>query len=112
MKIIIYGANGWIGKQFIDLLKNTEHEFIVGLSRVDKINDVLSELKMHNPTHVVSFIGRTHGTIGNKVFNTIDYLEEPGKIIENIRDNLFSPMVTVPVYHTIGNCQQELYSFL
>jgi 3,5-epimerase/4-reductase len=40
----------------------------------------------------VSFIGRTHGIIDGKVYPTIDYLENPGKLIENVRDNLFSPL--------------------
>ena len=74
MKVLIYGANGWIGNQFIDFLKQTEHEFVLGQSRVDQIKDVLSELISNAPTHVVSFIGRTHGVIETKEYNTIDYL--------------------------------------
>ena len=38
------------------------------------------------------FVGRTHGIVGDKKFTTIDYLEQPGKIKENIRDNLYSPI--------------------
>jgi 3,5-epimerase/4-reductase len=33
-------------------------------------------------------VGRTHGT----GCGTIDYLEQPGKLRENVRDNLFAPM--------------------
>jgi hypothetical protein len=40
----------------------------------------------------MSFIGRTHGTYNNEVIGTIDYLEKPGKLVDNIRDNLFSPI--------------------
>ena len=29
-----------------------------------------------------------------KKYTTIDYLEQKGKITENVRDNLFSPIVT------------------
>jgi 3,5-epimerase/4-reductase len=43
----------------------------------------------HSPTHIISFIGRTYG--GD--FNTIDYLEQPGKLTDNVRDNLYAPMV-------------------
>ena len=53
---------------------------------------MLKELDTIKPTHVISFIGRTHGTIGDKEYTTIDYLEQPGKLVENIRDNLFSPI--------------------
>ena len=45
-----------------------------------------------NPTHIISFIGRTHGEINGKQYPTIDYLEQPGKLVDNIRDNLFSPL--------------------
>ena len=89
MKILIYGGYGWIGSQFIKILHK---EFVLGKSRVDNIDDVKAEIDLINPTHVVSFIGRTHGTIGDKYYPTIDYLEQPGKLYENVRDNLFSPL--------------------
>ena len=93
-KILVYGANGWIGSQFVDLLKkNTNIEFFKGIARVDKIENVTSEIESIKPSHIVSFIGRTHGSIGEKVYSTIDYLEQKGKIKENVRDNLFSPLV-------------------
>ena len=31
--------------------------------------------------------------IDNKIYSTIDYLEQPGKLKENIRDNLFNPIL-------------------
>ena len=46
-----------------------------------------------SPTHVVSLIGRTHGTHEGKVYGTSDFLEQPGRLVENVRDNLFSPVV-------------------
>jgi dTDP-4-dehydrorhamnose reductase len=45
-----------------------------------------------NVTHIMSFIGRTHGVYNDEVIGTIDYLEKPGKLVENMRDNLFSPI--------------------
>jgi len=52
------------------------------------------EIQEVKPTHVMSFIGRTHGTTEDgTVYTTIDYLEQKGKVLENVRDNLFSPMV-------------------
>jgi 3,5-epimerase/4-reductase len=57
--------------------------------RADNEKDVEKEIQEHNPTHIISFIGRTHG----ENYNTIDYLEQPGKLVENIRDNLYAPIV-------------------
>jgi dTDP-glucose 4,6-dehydratase len=104
MKILIYGHKGWIGQQFVSLLrkKETQHydyeyglsvdDYVLGNARVDNIDDVIKELLIYSPTHVISFIGRTHGTIGEKHFSTIDYLEQPGKLRENVCDNLYAPV--------------------
>jgi dTDP-glucose 4,6-dehydratase len=100
MRILVYGHKGWIGNQFIDILnfkkenKNElfEFKYVLGNSRVDDFKQLESEIDECNPTHIVSFIGRTHGKIGNKEYTTIDYLEQKGKLKENVRDNLFSPL--------------------
>lgn len=93
MKVLIYGSKGWIGSQFIELMKSKNIDYFCGLSRVDDENSVSKELDSINPTHIISFIGRTHGKIDNKVFSTIDYLEQEGKLFENMRDNLFGPLL-------------------
>ncbi len=88
MKILIYGSKGWIGQQVIEELEKQSIEFIEGQERADNINELESEIINTKPTHIMSFIGRTHGP----GFTTIDYLEQPGKIKENVRDNLYSPL--------------------
>ena len=93
MRILVYGSKGWIGKQFVNLLITENIEFFEGKSRVNCIDDVNNEIDKLKPTNVISFIGRTHGKINDKVFTTIDYLEQEGKLVENIRDNLFSPII-------------------
>lgn len=100
MKIIIYGHKGWIGGLFTQILEsnNTTNketiEYVLGKSRINNVPDVRQEIKDVNPTHIISFIGRTHGTDENgKKWTTIDYLEQPGKLVDNVRDNLFSPLV-------------------
>jgi 3,5-epimerase/4-reductase len=93
MKILIYGANGWIGKQVIDELNKNNINYIIGNIRADNIEDLENEILNHNPTNIMSFIGRTHGKIKDKEYTTIDYLEQPGKLTENVRDNLYSPLV-------------------
>jgi 3,5-epimerase/4-reductase len=89
MKILFFGSRGWIGKQFCEHLTKNNIEYLETFIRADNEKDVEKDIQLHNPTHIISFIGRTHG--GN--YNTIDYLEQPGKLVENIRDNLYAPMV-------------------
>lgn len=92
MKILLFGSKGWIGGQFKDVCQTQGIEYVEAISRADKIEEVAKELDEVKPTHVASFIGRTHGKIGEKEYTTIDYLEEKGKLVENVRDNLFSPV--------------------
>ena len=92
MKLLVYGSAGWIGKQFTDILSEKGLTYVIGTSRVDNTTALEDEIKKTSPTHVISFIGRTHGKINDKVYSTIDYLEQPGKLKENLRDNLFSPI--------------------
>lgn len=91
--ILIYGSNGWIGAQFLNILKKTELKYTIGNSRVDNIETLKNEINEVKPSHIISFIGRTHGTYNNKNYTTIDYLEQEGKLVDNVRDNLFSPLV-------------------
>ena len=93
--LLIYGANGWIGGMYVDYIKNN-HKNIkikIGKSRVDDIKSLEEELVLLKPTHVISFIGRTHGIVENQKINSIDYLEYPGKLVENIQDNLYAPVI-------------------
>ena len=97
MNILVYGHRGWIGNQFTDILTKQTISFNTGKSRVDNVNEIEKEINDLNPTHVVSFIGRTHGSIGDKKYTTIDYLEQEGKLYENVRDNLFSPFILAEI---------------
>jgi len=92
MKILVYGHKGWIGSMFIDILKEKGLNYCTTNTRCDDYDDLINDLNEIKPTHVISFIGRTHGEIDGKIYSTIDYLEEPGKLKENINDNLFSPL--------------------
>ena len=91
MKVLIYGHKGWIGNQVLGLL--SDHEVILGKVRVNNKKDLEWEIINSGCTHIMSFIGRTHGKIEDKEYTTIDYLEQKGKIYENVRDNLFSPIL-------------------
>jgi 3,5-epimerase/4-reductase len=65
------------------------HQAIGATSRADNEVDVAAELKAVQPDRCISLIGRTRG--GN--FLTIDYLEQKGKVKENVNDNLWGPLV-------------------
>jgi 3,5-epimerase/4-reductase len=93
MKFLVYGTKGWIGNKVYRYLKENSFDVIEGNSRVENIEELEREIRNNNPTHIISLIGRTHGTYDGKYIGTIDYLEKPGKVFENVRDNLFSPMV-------------------
>lgn len=99
MKILIYGGNGWIGSQFKNILKNNSIDFIESNIKVDIENKelLMEEIINLKPTNVISFIGRTHGKIEDKYYPTIDYLEQEGKLTENIRDNLTGPILLADI---------------
>ena len=97
-KILIYGGEGWIGKKVQKILGkillSNEEEYVILSSgvRVDDIDQVESELSLRNPTHVICLVGRTHGIHEGQYIPTIDYLEKPNKLRENLQDNLFCPL--------------------
>ena len=95
--ILIYGSKGWIGTQFVDILKNNNISYIEGVVRANNYDKLLKEIDQISPTNVISFIGRTHGKIDNKIYSTIDYLEQDGKLVENVRDNLYSPLLLAEI---------------
>ena len=93
MKFLVYGCQGWIGSKVYNHLKENNYEVVEGNSRVNDVKHLEAEIQEVQPTHVLSLIGRTHGTYEGQYIGTIDYLEKPGKLVENVRDNLFGPMV-------------------
>lgn len=89
MKTLVFGARGWIGTQF---LNNTSHQTIIASTRPENAQECYDEIKSIRPDCVISFIGRTHGKAPDgRVVPSIDYLELPGKLYENMRDNLYGP---------------------
>lgn len=84
MRVLIYGHKGWIGSQFLDLLTaDADIEVLYPTSRAEDIDGIERDVVEQQSTHVV---------VDNRKFSTIDYLEQPGKLQENLRDNLFAPM--------------------
>lgn len=88
LRVLVFGGRGWIGEQFVGLLESQGHTALLAQSRADDTAAVQAELDVVQPDRVVSLVGRTHGA----GFTTIDYLEQPGKLVENVRDNLYAPL--------------------
>jgi dTDP-glucose 4,6-dehydratase len=102
MKILVFGARGWIGQQFCEIVRGQQIHLVCGESRCDDEVAIRGEISGSGATHVISLIGRTHGKIGETVYSTIDYLEQPGKLVENVRDNLYSPVLLAEICKQMG----------
>lgn len=100
MKTLVFGHKGWIASYMLPCLE--ARGFIVLTPpdelRADDISAVKEHMLITKPDRVLSLIGRTHG----EGFTTIDYLEQPGKLTENIRDNLFSPLALAETCAELG----------
>ena len=89
MRWLVYGSNGWIGGMVVKLLRKQGETVIKAKERADDEIGVEAEFATSNADRVLCLIGRTHGP----GYSTIDYLEQKGKLVENVRDNLYSPLV-------------------
>jgi dTDP-glucose 4,6-dehydratase len=88
MKFLVYGHKGWIGQQVVNLLAG-KYQVIYGAARLDDEKSVEEEILKSRPDRIISLTGRTHGP----EINNVDYLELPGKLAENVKDNLFGPLI-------------------
>ena len=87
-KWLVYGSAGWIGQKYCGYAQS--HATVVpGKARADDVIGIKAEIDEVGPSHIVCIIGRTHGP----GCGTIDWLEQPGHLKHNVRDNLFGPVV-------------------
>jgi 3,5-epimerase/4-reductase len=89
MKFLIFGHKGWIGQAMCAEIQRLGHQAVGASVRADSEAEVEAEIIAAQPDRVISLIGRTRG----EGFLTIDYLEQKGKLVENMRDNLYGPLV-------------------
>jgi len=89
MRWLVYGSNGWIGNMVVKLLRKQGETVIKAQARADDELGVEAEIATSDVNRILCLIGRTHGP----GYSTIDYLEQKGKLVENVRDNLYSPLV-------------------
>ena len=91
--VLLFGSKGWIGSKVYTLLVEQGVNVKKSMSRAEDIDSIQKEVdEIGNVTHIMSFIGRTHGVYEGENIGTIDYLEKPGKLMENMTDNLFAPV--------------------
>ena len=100
---LLYGGNGWIGSKVYDLLVSMDLKVVKSKCRADDYKSVEAEISsFEGLTHVMSFIGRTHGVYEGETISTIDYLEKPGKLVENLKDNLYGPILLSSICKKYG----------
>jgi dTDP-4-dehydrorhamnose reductase len=98
MKLLIFGGNGYIGKQIINHINGENIEFYLSKNRIspENLDSIKTELKDISPTNILLLIGRTHG----EGYNTIDYLEQKDKLKINVNDNLYAPVLMTTLCQT------------
>jgi len=90
---LVFGANGWIGGKICVYLEENNIKYYRAKCRADDADSIRKMFKAYpDITNVISLIGRTHGVYEGEKITTIDYLEKPGKLVDNLRDNLYSPL--------------------
>lgn len=80
MKILIFGANGWVGQKMLEAWP----EAVPSYARIDDKKAVLQELDLHKPDAVVNAAGR-------KGKPNVDWCETHQ--FETVRDNTIAPLV-------------------
>lgn len=104
MKVLVFGAKGWIGQQFIS---NTKHTIVEAKTRPENYQETFDEIQYVAPDCVISFLGRTYGTSPDgRLIPSIDYLELPDKLYENMRDNFYAP------YNLASICEKQDIHFI
>lgn len=95
MRVVLYGK-GWLAGIFKSMCPSTWE--VVDGGRIEEYGSTKEELERLKPDRVVCMIGRTHGP----GYKTIDYLEQKGKLVENVRDNLYAPVVLAQACTVLG----------
>ena len=99
MLVYLVGHKGWIGQQFINYFQHSNIPVTFSESNIRAETDELcheikniKNITNNKVTHVLCCSGRTHGSIGEKKYTTIDYLQHPETLQQNLNDNLYVPL--------------------
>jgi nucleoside-diphosphate-sugar epimerase len=87
MRWLVCGAKGWIGSQVCERLHAVGEQVFDCHEHFQSYKEVLETIELIHPDRIVCAIGRTFGP----GYTTIDYLEQPGKLEENLFSNLLLP---------------------
>lgn len=100
MRVLIFGAKGWIGNMFHQYLKDHMYppcDIFTTDMRADS-EEVKNLLHTLRPSHVVCMVGRTSGP----GCPSIDYLQDIDRLDANVNDNLFAPMYLALICKELG----------
>ena len=91
MKVYIVGHKGWIAQMYIEQFDQMKMEYTYSNFRGES-DEIKQDILKQKPSHILCCMGRTYGTFNGVEYNTIDYLENPGTLVENMNDNLYVPL--------------------
>jgi dTDP-glucose 4,6-dehydratase len=88
MKWCIFGSKGWIGSYLKELLISKGETVLEINQHFTSFKELQETVKNSEADRIICAVGRTYG--GG--IPTIDYLEQPGKLTENLESNLQIPV--------------------
>jgi 3,5-epimerase/4-reductase len=91
MRVYLVGHKGWIGQMIQKYCEKISIQVVTSDFRGES-QEILSDIQSQNVTHVFCCLGRTHGEWNGKTYTTIDYLQNPETLHQNINDNLYVPL--------------------
>jgi 3,5-epimerase/4-reductase len=95
---LMFGGNGWIGGMVKKVLREQGEVVVDARARADDEDGIVADIEYYDPDRILCLVGRTHGP----GYSTIDYLEQKGKLVENVRDNLFAPVALALIASNYG----------
>ena len=108
MRWLVVGAKGWIATHVTEYLECAQQTVLKVTEHVTSVAHAKTIIANAQPDRIVCCVGRTYGP----GFTTIDYLEQKGKLVENLESNLMVPVwiaqaTTIPILYFGTGCIYE-----
>ena len=109
MRWLVFGSKGWIGSYVVNYLNSIDETVCLDVIHYKNFAQLYDTIEQVRPDRIVCAIGRTFGP----GFSTIDYLEQAGKLTENLESNLLLPVwiaqaaPTIPILYFGTGCIYE-----